>query len=300
MGSMKILRMALELKPAVIHIHDPELLWLSWIVKLRRIRFIYDAHEHFPKQITSKPWIRPSFFRKLLAWLAAGYEQFFSIFADRVISVTPEIVERFPKKKRLLIRNFPTLDLRNKPIDHIEKEMTISVYAGGLTEIRGIKEIVSAYTELGDQFELHLLGPWESNEFQRECMSDAGANVKYLGLFPPEEVAAYIREADIGLAILYPVKNYLMSYPVKAFEYMKEGLPIIMSDFPYWKRLFSTCAEFVDPYRPDEIKAAVMTLSQSASRRSEYGGNGFDLIREKYNWSVEAEKLKEAYLSLLE
>jgi len=299
-GSVKILRMALALKPALIHIHDPELLWLSWIVKLKGIRFMYDAHEHVPKQVTSKSWIRSAVIRKIAAAIIGAYERLFSLFADKVISVTPEIVERFPPEKRVLIRNFPPFDPLVEPVRHTDKGQTVSIYAGGLTKIRGIFEMVSAYSELGENYRLNLLGPWESESFRDECMAIAGDNVSYLGLVTPDEVSNYIRKADIGLAILYPVKNYLMSYPVKAFEYMKEGLPIIMSSFPYWENLFSTCAEFVDPYDAQAIKRAVMELAKSSDLRNKYGRNGYALIRDEYNWKNEGEKLKEAYLSLLE
>jgi glycosyltransferase involved in cell wall biosynthesis len=292
--------MALRLKPAIIHVHDPELLWVSWLVRLFGVQFIYDVHEHVPKQITSKPWINPPILRKPVAAVVEAYEWFFTLFANRVISVTPEIVGRFPEKKGLLVRNFPPLETAVMPIIHSDKRETVSIYAGGLTHIRGIAEIVKAYSELGKDFRLHLLGPWESETFRDECLSRAGENVRYLGQVSPDEVSRYIRQADIGLAILYPVKNYLMSYPVKAFEYMKEGLPIVMSSFPYWKNLFSSCAEFVNPYDSEEIKAAVIELAGSSSKRNEFGRNGYDLIRKEYNWTHEGEKLKEAYLSLLE
>ncbi|MCZ4409792.1 glycosyltransferase [Cryomorphaceae bacterium 1068] len=298
-GVWKITLRAISLKPKIAHIHDPELLWSSWIFRLFGIKFIYDSHEHVPNQITSKPWIKPTWFRRLIAFFASGYEHFFCLFANKVISVVPEIVERFPENKRLMIRNFPPFDSSQPPIDHIKTKKIVAIYAGGLTRIRGIAEIIQAFAELGSGFELRLLGPWDTEDFRADCMSNAGENVKYLGLVSPAEVSKQIRQADIGLAILYPVKNYLMSYPVKAFEYMKEGVPIVMSSFPYWKELYSSCAEFVDPHDISQIKEAIETLGKSPEKRTEFGLSGYRLVKEVYNWESEGENLKEAYLSLL-
>lgn len=298
-GVVKIMIKAISLKPNLVHAHDPELLYISWIFRIFGIRFIYDSHEHVPKQITSKPWIRPAWLRKFAAMAVSAYEHFFGLFADRIISVTPEIVARFPKNKQLLIRNFPPITLSKKLTVHTKTSDIKVIYAGGLTRIRGIKEIIEAFSGLGAEYELRLLGPWENDDFRSECMSLAGENVTYMGLVSPEQVSEEIRRADIGLAILYPVKNYLMSYPVKAFEYMKEGVPIVMSDFPYWKKLYSSCAKFVNPYDVDEIRNAVKGFGKSPEKRSEFGKNGYHLVREQYNWEIEGEKLKEAYLSLL-
>ncbi|MFT4771267.1 MAG: glycosyltransferase involved in cell wall biosynthesis [Cryomorphaceae bacterium] len=299
LGVLRIAIKAIKLKPRIAHIHDPELLWTSGLFRLFGIRFIYDSHEHVPKQITSKPWIKPNWFRNLIAFLVSVYEHFFSLFANKVISVTPEIVGRFPERKQLMIRNFPPFEGSLPPVEHTKTEKIISIYAGGLTKIRGIAEIIEAFAELGSDYELRLLGPWETDSFRDECLSKATDNVRYLGLVTPAEVSNQIRQSDIGLAILYPVKNYLMSYPVKAFEYMKEGVPIVMSSFPYWKELYSSCAEFVDPHDVNQIKKAVQDLGSSPAKRAKYGLSGYHLVKDEYNWEVDGRKLKEAYLSLV-
>ena len=66
--------------------------------------------------------------------------------------------------------------------------------------------------------------------------------------------------ADIGLSLLYPVKNYLTSLPIKAFEYMACSLPVIMSDFDYWKEIFKDCALFTDPQSPEMIGDCITRL----------------------------------------
>ena len=65
-------RKVLSLKPHVVHLHDPELIFVGFALRLRGFRVVYDMHENLPKQIITKHWIpswvRPSiaFFVKLL------------------------------------------------------------------------------------------------------------------------------------------------------------------------------------------------------------------------------------------
>lgn len=298
-GVSRIVSEALKLQPDVVHFHDPEILWAVPRLKRHGVRVIYDAHEHLPKQVRTKPWIRPGLLRRVALWSVAAYEMYFAARADRVISVTPEIVERFPSSKSRLVRNFPALTEAPSSTEAPPHDGVIrSIYVGGLSRIRGIREMVEAFRELGDTHALHLLGPWESNSYRDECLDNAPANVTYGGLLSPREVPPHIRRAHIGLAMLHPAQNYLMSYPVKAFEYMRECLPIVMSDFPYWRRLFGDCALFADPGSPSEIASAIRTLGADVDLRRQLGRNGRHLVEREYNWQHEERRLLELYAGL--
>ncbi|MBA7707074.1 hypothetical protein ES703_115939 [subsurface metagenome] len=114
-----------------------------------------------------------------------------------------------------------------------------------MSRIRGIKEIIKAMEFIGDKAELWLLGKWENKEFERKCEELKGWQyTKYLGLLPLSKVYRYTKAADVGISILYPTENYVTSLPIKAFEYMACNLPMVMSNFPYWRRIFEKCTLF--------------------------------------------------------
>ena len=184
---------------------------------------------------------------------------------------------------------------KTKPIN-INKEKPIIIYAGGLTKIRGIKEIIQAMEFVGNRAELWLLGKWESEEFKKECESLKGWRyTKYLGVKPLEEVYTYMKKANIGISILYPVKNYVTSLPVKAFEYMACSLPMVMSNFPYWKEIFGKCSLFANPYDPKEIAERILYLLNNPNKAKELGNNGRRLVEEKYSWEAEQKRLLDIY-----
>mgnify|MGYP000197486458 CR=1 FL=1 len=120
-------------------------------------------------------------------------------------------------------------------------DKTIFIYAGGLTKIRGIKEICEAIELVDENIELKLLGVWESENFKEICLTGK-TKVTYLGVTPLDKVYPILKSADVGIVTLYKEKNYLNSIPIKAFEYMACKLPILMSDIPYWENLFSECS----------------------------------------------------------
>ena len=284
----------------VFHFHDPELIVLAPWYRLLGKKVIFDSHEDVPRQILSKGWIKSMFIRKCVAGIYALIENFCILFCNKVISVTPEIVARFPAKKQVLIRNFPVLSLAlegKKPL--VEKTKPVIIYAGGLSKIRGIKETVCAMDTLGGEAELWLLGKWSGDEYLNECKAEAGWKyVKYFGNIKPEEVYGYYHFADIGIALLYPEENYLKSLPVKAFEYMACGLPIIMSDFEYWKKNFTEGAIFVNPFNPGEISQAIHTLLSDKTKREAMGNAGKKIAFEKFSWQQESLILINAYKEL--
>lgn len=59
----------------------------------------------------------------------------------------------------------------------------------------------------------------------------------HLGWLDRAGVKQVLNDSVAGLVTLHPVINYLDSLPVKIFEYMATGLPVIASNFPLWKEI---------------------------------------------------------------
>jgi glycosyltransferase involved in cell wall biosynthesis len=298
---------ALKVNADIYHFHDPELIFVGLILKVFGKKVIYDIHELVYFQIENKQWLKFNIMGRALQKFYSLVESISIKFFDQFILAEDGYKDYFMQKygslnKCTIIRNFPILKLidNTKPIN-IKKNKLVVIYAGGLTRIRGIKEIVQAMEYTDNKAELWLLGKWESENFKKECENLKGWKyTKYLGLKSLEEVYSYMKVVDIGISILYPIKNYLTSLPVKAFEYMACGLPIIMSNFIYWQKIFGECALFADSQDPKDIAKKIDILLCNEDLRIKLGKAGRSLTEEKYSWENESKKLIELYKNLLD
>ena len=250
----------------------------------------------------NKDYLGNLLFRKLIAGLISLVEKIGERLFDGIITATPDITDKFNSKNIITLRNLPVLKLIEEvtPLKNIEKTKPVAIYVGGLSKIRGIKEIIKAMEYVGDKAELWLLGRWESEDFRNECEDLRGwAYSRYVGFFRPDEVYKYIKVADIGLSVLYPRANYLTSLPVKAFEYMSCSVPIIMSDFPYWREIFKDCAVFVRADDSKDIAEKIMLLLENEDMGRKLGSVGRKLIEQEYTWEAEEKKLIQLYQGLL-
>lgn len=297
LGPLSAFRISLQTKASVFHLHDPELLPLAPLYRILGKKVIFDSHEDVPRQIFSKTWLGPGWMRKIISGIYSAMEWFLLLFCAKIISVTPEITNRFPENKRVLIRNYPILSLVKS--ERIAHPGLRAIYAGGLSEIRGIREVIQAINALDGALELWLLGPWSGESYKQACMQEAGwKHTRYLGVIKPEEVFSYYAQCDIGIALLFPEENYLRSLPIKTFEYMAAGLPVIMSNFPYWLENFKDGAIFVDPGKVQQIKEALRKLTTDENFRLALASKGKENVLNNFSWEKEADTLIQTYKEL--
>jgi glycosyltransferase involved in cell wall biosynthesis len=292
-----VYRLGRAIDADIYHLHDPELLPIGLFLKGNGKRVIYDAHEDVPRQILSKYWIAPSR-RKIVAGIFEAFEDFAVRRLDAVVTATSHICDRFLRSgcNAVDVNNFPKLQefvaLEATPPD---KEMAVC-YVGGISSIRGIREMVEAIAKT----DCHLLlaGSFETESLHAEISTMPGWDkVKYHGMVGRKTVCEILGRSFAGLVVLHPTDNYLDSLPIKMFEYMSAGIPVIGSNFPIWKEIFerNNCGICVDPLNVDEIAAAIRWVIENPEKAKKMGENGKTAVQDRYNWEVESKKLLELY-----
>ena len=262
-------------------------------------KVIFDSHEDFVYQILHKPYLKNRIIQAIVSSLFGGFQKFITLFIDKIIVVTDLMVPRFNEKKTVVISNFPLINELNASAIQKSKDVSF-VYAGGLFYIRNIKEITLAYSALPNKTQFHILGNWDTKEYETVCKNlPEWKNINYHGKVSFEKAQELIAFSHIGILILKSTPNHLLSMPIKAFEYMYNGLPFIASDFPYWRTLFSECAIFVDPENVEEITNAMNLLLTNNELRGKLSKRGKELIVERYNWNKEEVKLINLYKGLV-
>ena len=253
-------RLALCQRADIYHFHDPELLLIGVLLKLfTRAKVIYDVHEDVPQQILTKHWIPAWLRRPLSRGVFNVLEKFLARVMDAIVVATEGIAEKFQKMNPIVVHNYPALGMlpNSSPVPREGGEKVL-VYVGGISKLRGAVEMVRAleYLAYFDNLWLDLIGKFEPPKFEQELRALPGyERVRFWGWMEPENVYTHLTKADIGLVCLYPEPRYVIAWPVKLFEYMAAGLPVVASNFPLWKEIVegNECGLTVDPLNPKEI-----------------------------------------------
>lgn len=307
-GVNELFDRAIELDADLYHLHDPELLRIALKLKKANKKVIYDAHEDIEAQVLSKYWI-PKAVRSLVGREIKKYTESIVSKLDGLVTATPGIHNTFARKAKnsATVCNYPILkefdiSTTSKIIRPVLPEGQYIAYVGGITETRGMRQLVAAMESFKGELKLCLAGKIKPFSYKEELTAiDGWQNVDYLGFLDRDQVSSLLVGAVAGVVTLHPTKAYVDSLPVKMFEYMAAGIPVIASNFPLWQQIIeeADCGLCVNPFSVTEITEAVRFLIENPARAKEMGINGKHVAFERYNWDNEAEKLVSLYNNTL-
>ncbi len=291
-----VFKKAKQLKADVYHFHDTELIPVGLMLRILGKKVIYDVHENSAAAILSRAYVKNRmskiFLSKCISFLERRSARYFSA----IVTARPDISDLFKKHKHFTLRNFPILPKYEQIQDvDIEKTKAAVIYVGGMTEIRGVTQLINAFEKM-DEAELWLLGFFGTADFEQKCRSLGGwKNVRFIGSVEADEIFGYIKKADIGIVTFLPVPNHITTLATKPFEYMACGLPMIMSDFEYWRNFFQDSSLYVDPANEEELIAVIKKLLSDKSLMESMGKKNLELTMNEYNWQKESKVLLSAY-----
>ncbi|MGH9814865.1 MAG: glycosyltransferase family 4 protein [Candidatus Acidiferrales bacterium] len=302
-GAWRMYQKARRQKADVYHFHDPELIPLGLLLRLAGKRVIYDVHEDLPNTISYKSYV-PRYLRWVVSRIAAVIEALSSRWFTAIVVANPTGAGRFRARNHqvMVVSNYPR-------IEEIECSRDARAAAGDgpllyvgarITRARGAREMVQAMGLLPSSMpaQLKLAGGWDPPDLRVELSRIPGwERVEFVGWLRREELAYVLHQARAGLVVLHPEPNYLTAQPVKLFEYMCAGLPVIASDFPVNREVIERagCGLLVNPLDPEEIAVAIQYLWTHPQQAAEMGRRGQQAVRERFNWANEERALLELY-----
>lgn len=149
------------------------------------------------------------------------------------------------------------------------------VFISQLYKSKGVDEILEASNMLSDEYQVDLYGPLR-DDYTEEYFTKYKAN--YKGALKSNEVLNTLKDYDVLiLASYYPGEGY----PGVVIEALSIGKAVIVTDLESIKEMVDeTCAIFVKPRNPEEIKDAILMFDddnyQSYSKNALLTFTNFD------------------------
>ena len=292
----------LKEKPEIVHACDFDTLIPVMILKqFTNFKFVYTIFDFYANHIPDGRFVSIS--RPLKKFIRSI--EILGI--NRCDLLTLVDYSRLEEVKGTTNKNI--IYLFNSPEDQkitIEKRIrnsdkTLSIfYAGLLINMRGITDMITAISGLSD-VQLTLVGPLPDSDVLNVIESHS-ANVQYIGWIPTyEEVLNRSNFADVLFRFSdpkYPSTKY--ASPVKLFEAMMLGKPIIVSDDSSMANIVreNNCGLVVSFGDIKAIRESVVRMMNDPISREELGKNGRKAYEEKYNWMIMEDRLVKAYENL--
>jgi glycosyltransferase involved in cell wall biosynthesis len=173
-------------------------------------------------------------------------------------------------------------------------ESRIAVYVGHLYDNRGIEEIFAVAEKARDVLFL-LVGGWEKDVMRRreEAKRRKLTNVRIPGFVPNAQVPLYLSASDV---LLMPYSQYVNTVrwmsPMKMFEYMAAGKPILATDLPPIREVLHDGhnAVLVAPDDSSALLDGLNTLLHDPALMNRVASRAFQDVQ-IYTWRKRAERI---------
>ena len=294
---------AKKVRADLYHLHDPELLLIAKKLK-KNSSVLFDSHEFTAEQILEKFYIPPVLRRGLATFYKYLERKIISQIDGLVVPCTFEGKDYFEGcyKEIAYVNNVPILDnVKPTDIPYIERTRE-ALYIGGITLQRGAKVMIKAAYQA--KLCLSMGGAFLSSELKSELEKmEEYTSIDYLGLLNKEQVQEVLGDSKIGICIIQDSGQYrkLDNLPTKVYEYMAAEMPVIVSDFPYYKKIIeeNSAGICVNPVNINAVARAMRYIIEHSDEARRMGLNGKKIVEDKFNWEHEKEHLFELYKKVL-
>ena len=270
----------------------------GYIASLMGIQWVADIWDDPEKEIVKEPeglkrTLRLRLNRKITSFLLSK--------ADMVISVLPGVLlERYklPAGKTIIHTNGVDLrELKRLEEQHQsnpDDEVVSIIYTGPVENNRlaYFPDIVKKLNRLKKPWKVTIVGPFFDRKdidwLRDSCPDFETDRVSYLGEKPFHETVKMIIDSDICICP-YPTDraDLANSYPIKVFEYMALGKPVVMFDLPKMVEILENRQDIIFIKNGDinDYTNAIIDLSENSDLRNSLGENARKKA-ESFNWEV--------------
>jgi glycosyltransferase involved in cell wall biosynthesis len=178
----------------------------------------------------------------------------------------------------------------------IETNKKIAVYTGSILKRKGIFTILEAAALLGYNYIFLIIGGGIGDEKKKAeafVLKKGIKNVIFNGYVGHKEIARYLAIADVLILPNSALDQRTRDFtsPLKLFEYMASGRPIVASATPTIKEVLNeNNAVLVEPDSPESMKEGLLKIFSDQKLAEELAQRARKDV-ENYTWDKRAEKI---------
>jgi len=172
------------------------------------------------------------------------------------------------------------------------------IFFGGLSAWHGIPAILDALQrpQWPSDVSLVIIGDGPEKARIQEA-AKTNPNIKYLGKKNYRDIPSYVGSALCGLVTISNPNGRSNTglYPLKLFETLACGVPVIVTDFPGQADLVrgGDCGVVIAADDADQIANAVKKFADDPDAAKAMGLRGAEIIKNHHSWDVRAQATHE-------
>lgn len=177
----------------------------------------------------------------------------------------------------------------------LPKNEKIILYTGHLFSWKGVDTLLSAAPLLDKSIKVYFVGGTDEDivSFKEKQKKLEINNVFIIGRVPHQEIPIWLKSADV-LVLPNTAKENVSKYetsPVKIFEYMASGVPIVASDLPSIRNIVNE--KMVYFFEADDSKSLSNKVIEALNNEKEsFSKIQASLIEvKKYSWEIRTKNI---------
>jgi len=275
--------------------------------RLRRKRIVYEVNGLTSEQ---RKMHGNYLSNRLYVWLLETLDKAAFRNSASVVCVTDAIRDFYIRRHPMYADKFTTVNngvntklFHPLPVDDEVAELRkklgfdesdeVVAYVGNLSLWQGVEHLVRAAPSIvqrNPSVRFMVLGRGPTGALCERLTEELGVadRFKFVGQVPYTSLGHYINVADVCVA---PYTRDIPNCPIKVYEYLACGKPVVCSDIPGIDNLRYTGAlALVEPGNPDALASAVLDVLANEKLRIEQRARGPAAVSE-YTWSNTAQKV---------
>jgi glycosyltransferase involved in cell wall biosynthesis len=203
---------------------------------------------------------------------------------------------RIPLARIVVVENGANTDMFHPDLPREHGDVLRVGFSGSFNAWHGVEELLRSIPRVLEEFRNVRFvflgdGPLKKRAVRLAGELGLGGAVEFADRVPYEDAPKNVASFDVGVILK---KRDIPGSPLKLWEYMAAGKPVVASDSDDFSVLREQNAGVLtDPEKPEEVAHAILSLLRDEALRKEMGANGSRYVSENRSWKHVADEVAE-------